>query len=110
MPYKDRLQANAHRREYNKTHKFKNSFYHAKDRLIKSIGGKCQVCGFSVIEALDIHHPYPINDRTIRRDGGLGAKNIRVGNAVVLCANCHRLVHRGLIPCPSVSIKQKPLC
>lgn len=49
----------------------------------KRIAGKCRLCGNSSYELLDVHR---IN---------YNSENNRytTNNTVVLCANCHRLVH-----------------
>jgi 5-methylcytosine-specific restriction endonuclease McrA len=87
------------------------AYFKLRENFIKSIGGKCQVCGIAIYEVLDIHHPNPINSRKIRRTGLVGKKHILDGNAVVLCANCHRLVEKGIIPCPPIlaTTKQQEL-
>lgn len=55
--------------------------YRAK--ALKHYGTECIKCGFSNIAALEVHHI----DRN--RD------NNDITNLVVLCANCHRIEHRG---------------
>lgn len=44
---------------------------------------KCQVCGFSIPQALKVHHILPVS---------LGGKDMK-RNFVLLCSNCHTLVH-----------------
>jgi len=46
--------------------------------------GKCAICGLDIYEALDVHRW-----KVEGKDDG----KYRKGNAVVLCANHHRLVH-----------------
>lgn len=63
-----------------------------KKRLInkksfKKAAGRCRVCGEDIYELLDTH-------RLV--SGAEGGKYYRE-NCVVLCGNCHRKVHAGLI-------------
>jgi hypothetical protein len=64
----------------------------------------CVVCSESCAECLDFHHLDPsTKDRTYRtlpefaRKGGLDAVKKEIEKCVVLCANCHRKVHAGVI-------------
>jgi 5-methylcytosine-specific restriction endonuclease McrA len=50
-------------------------------------GGRCIVCGYGIFAALQIHHI------VARADGG----NNDPDNLITLCANCHLLVHHGII-------------
>lgn len=50
--------------------------------------GKCAICGNSIYETLDVHR--------WNIEGKDGGKYTR-GNSLVLDANCHRLVHAGII-------------
>lgn len=53
----------------------------------KARGGSCENCGFDVKEVLDIHHIIP------KALGGSDESD----NKVTLCANCHRMIHAGLL-------------
>lgn len=72
-------------------------------------GGKCHVCGYSkYIGALDFHH---LNEKTKGFDlstRGLTRswKKIKeeVNKCILVCANCHREIHGGLIKLPTRSI------
>lgn len=50
-------------------------------------GDSCTLCGFSIKEALDSHHIIP------KALGGSNGKD----NLITVCANCHRLLHAGII-------------
>jgi hypothetical protein len=73
----------------------------AKARLISGLGGKCCICGYSKCDAaLEIHHIDPS-----KKDFAFGqivAKRWddivqEARKCVLLCANCHREVHAGLV-------------
>lgn len=80
-----------------------------KMRIVKAMGGKCQVCGYAKCDAaLDLHHI----DQTQKEFGfGRYFANIKGALSVVaelkkcalLCSNCHREVHAGITESPSVS-------
>lgn len=74
-----------------------------KSRLLKGMGGKCFVCDYNKCEsALDFHHIDPS-----QKDFGLAAVRASIKNwsllveevekCVVLCSNCHREHHEGLL-------------
>ena len=73
-------------------------------------GGKCQCCGYDKCsQALEFHHVDPT-----QKDFGLGAKGYtrsweknkeELDKCVMVCANCHREIHYGIIPCPIEIIK-----
>lgn len=80
-----------------------------KFRLVELKGGKCQICSFSeYIGALDFHHVLPDTkddgvSRLIR--GKLNQKVIdEVNKCVLVCSNCHRMIHAGIKPCPELLI------
>jgi len=45
----------------------------------------CRKCKYMIVEALEVHH--------IDKN----RSNNSLSNLVILCCNCHRLVHRGII-------------
>ena len=67
-----------------------------KERLVFVMGEKCQIC----IQALDFHHLDPS-----KKEFGIGtnANNSwakmreEVKKCILVCANCHREIHSGLI-------------
>lgn len=74
----------------------KNRYWERKIELIKSLGGKCVVCGNDDIRVLDIHHidqskkivPKNRQYAWTRRFKDWEANR---GNLEILCANCHRI-------------------
>ncbi len=73
-----------------------------KKMLVESRGGQCQICGYSrCLTALDFHH---IDARTkgfelSQRDLTRSWKTIlvEVKKCVLVCSNCHREIHAGLV-------------
>lgn len=79
----------------------KNSRKRRKEDIVYIMGGCCQICGYNrAITALDLHHLNPnIKEFSI---GTILNKNWDIVNeeikkCILLCANCHREVHEGLI-------------
>ena len=83
-----------------------NCIRQRKKDLINVLGGQCCICGFNQFqEALDFHH---VNPNT--KEFGIGSSNavtkalnkqlIEVKKCVLLCANCHRGVHAGILTIP----------
>jgi len=75
----------------------------SKLRIIQSFGGGCGVCGYSKCpDALELHHLDPL-----QKDFGLGSVRATPKNwdlvveelrkCILLCSNCHREYHYGLI-------------
>ena len=69
-----------------------------KERLVRLLGGKCEVCGYSrCLAALEFHHRNP---KTKRFSLGTAPVNMPWEKLVreaekcsILCANCHREYH-----------------
>ena len=70
-----------------------------KQRIIESMGGECQICGYDKCHnALELHHL-----ESDKKDFGLGSVRANIKSwtkiveelrkCVLLCANCHREVH-----------------
>jgi transcription elongation factor Elf1 len=76
-------------------------------------GGRCQVCGHErCIEALEFHHLDPT-----QKDFGISHKGYtrswekvkeEVDKCILLCANCHREIHAGMLQLPQVTVVEKP--
>lgn len=71
-----------------------------KEKIVKSMGGECQICGYNTcIEALDLHHIDPsskdLNFGSIMAHPQSWEKKIvpELRKCILLCANCHREVH-----------------
>ena len=73
-----------------------------KELLVEYKGGKCEICGYDrCVEALEFHHINPDE-----KDFGIGQKGYtrsfeknkaEVDKCILVCANCHREIHNGLI-------------
>lgn len=73
-----------------------------KELLVEYKGGKCEICGYDrCVEALEFHHINPEE-----KDFGIGQKGYtrsieknkaEVDKCLLVCANCHREIHNGLI-------------
>ena len=69
--------------------------------LILYAGGKCQICGYDKCDrALEFHHLNPANKRfsiASHIDRKMEMLYEEVDKCVLLCANCHREYHAGII-------------
>ena len=73
-----------------------------KEILVEYKGGKCEICGYDkCISALEFHH---LDEN--KKDFGIGEKGYtrsieknkeEVDKCLLVCANCHREIHSGLI-------------
>jgi len=69
-----------------------------KRQLVELKGGKCQFCGYSkCVEALEFHHKDE-GEAKISRIYNRGWKRIlkEVNKTLLVCANCHREIHKDL--------------
>jgi hypothetical protein len=75
-------------------------------RKIKSFsieykGGKCQICGYNrYAGALDLHHIKGVKKFTMGEDGYTHSWDKikrELNKCMLLCANCHREIHGGII-------------
>ena len=72
-----------------------------KERAIYVMGGKCQICGYNKCQqALEFHHLVPeekgynIAKKTYVKWEDLV---LELQKCILVCANCHREIHSGLI-------------
>lgn len=75
-----------------------------KQEIVKYLGGACIICGYNkCMEALDAHHIDP-KQKEFRISGTHGVKweiiQRELDKCVLLCANCHREYHAGLVNLP----------
>ena len=77
-----------------------------KQRLIDAFGGKCGVCGYNRCNsALEFHHLDP-NEKELHWGQMSGTIKgwdtiiVEMRKCVMLCSNCHREVHAGLVEIP----------
>jgi 5-methylcytosine-specific restriction endonuclease McrA len=73
-----------------------------KQELIAYKGGCCQICGYNKCEsALEFHHLNPeIKEFGIGENGltrSISKNKNEVDKCILVCANCHREIHAGLI-------------
>lgn len=72
-----------------------------KQRLVNSLGGKCCICGYNkCLSALEFHHTNPTEkDFTISANAHMAFEKTleEVKKCILVCANCHREIHAGLI-------------
>lgn len=77
-----------------------------KERIVASMGGKCQICGYNKCqEALEIHHINPNEKefqigRIIANPISWDRIVIELRKCIMLCANCHREVHNEHVKIP----------
>lgn len=78
-----------------------------KKRLVEGFGGKCAICKYSkCMDALEFHHINP-SEKEFSLGGARGsilswAKILNEAKkCILLCANCHREFHAGLVNIPS---------
>ena len=72
--------------------------------LMEYMGGECQICGYNkCLSGLEVHHVDPagktLEFSRIGRDNNQQKYKDEINNTpcILLCANCHREVHEGLI-------------
>lgn len=79
----------------------KNSRQRLKQRLIEIAGGKCCICGYNkCTSALEFHHINP-EEKEFSIGGNTNVGFLRaveeIKKCILVCANCHREIHEGLI-------------
>ena len=74
-----------------------------KERMVKSFGSKCCVCGKTYpVEVFDFHHIDP-NKKTFKISGKTISWVRMAGElrkCVMVCSNCHRMIHSGYSAVP----------
>ena len=78
-----------------------------KAAIVKYKGGKCILCGYNRTHvALDLHHMdeskkgFNLSTKGLNRSFALMQKE--VNKCVLVCANCHREIHAGIVQLPRV--------
>ena len=84
-----------------------------KEMAVETKGGKCMICGYSkYIGALDFHHL----DET-QKEFGLSIRGLtrswakilaEIDKCILICANCHREIHGGLIALNEAALLKSP--
>lgn len=85
-----------------------------KEIILTCMGGSCQICGYSRCPtALELHHVNP--DEKDFTFGYIMAscRNWKViyeeiAKCILLCSNCHREVHAGLVEIPETYVRFDP--
>lgn len=82
-----------------------------KAMVVKYRGGKCMLCGYArCVLAFDLHHVDERKKSFTLSTRGLTRSWERVrqeaDKCILLCANCHREVHAGIVKIPT-QIKKK---
>lgn len=89
----------------------KDSRKRLKERLIYVMGEKCQICGYDKCkEALEFHHINPDEKGfSITANANIGTEKAlkEIKKCILICANCHREIHAGLIQSDLVSSYQE---
>lgn len=89
-----------HSKEKELVIKPRNSTERYKQLLVDYKGGACQICGYNrCIQALDFHHIDP-DTKSFSISGGtksLDKLKQEVDKCILVCSNCHREIHAGLI-------------
>ena len=84
----------------------KNFRIRLKERATYVLGDKCQICGYDkCIQALDFHHVNPEEkefDFKGNTNRSWATTRNEIQKCILLCANCHREVHAGLIDLESL--------
>ena len=75
-------------------------------------GGRCNICGYQrCVEALEFHHldasekDFGVSDKGYARSWERVRREL--DKCVMLCANCHREVHAGLLQLPQETVVEK---
>lgn len=71
-----------------------------KQKLIEYKGGKCEICGYNkCVNALEFHHKNPLEKDFQISGSSKSFENLKseVDKCLLVCANCHREIHAGLI-------------
>lgn len=77
-------------------------------------GGKCEICNYNkCFSALDFHHVDPKNKSfgiatfrgSLHSDESLERLKAELDKCVLVCANCHREIHAGIVDISKVSVR-----
>ena len=117
MPYINREQQRKFQQEW---------FQKNKERLIKKqqidriktkqkyttlLGNECKICGENDIKCLIFHHVNPKEkENTVSfliRTTCYDKMIKEVKKCMLVCSNCHRIIHRSLIKSPNINTKRK---
>ena len=72
-----------------------------KTAMFEYVGASCKLCGYDrCTDALDFHHLDPDKkDFSISKMGNMSLPKIlkEIDKCIMVCANCHREIHAGLL-------------
>ncbi len=79
-----------------------------KSMSIKYKGNKCNICGYNkCVDALEFHHlqekKFGLSKSGLTRSWD--KTKIELDKCILVCANCHREIHAGLIAAPNGNIR-----
>lgn len=113
MPYKNPEERRAYRKKWyaeNRNKEIEGAKLRKKDLQQRNrdfvnqhkVQSKCKICGESEVVCLDLHHrdnESKIDDIStmVNRPTSLEAIQQEIEKCDVLCANCHRKLHAGLL-------------
>jgi len=100
------------RRKYDKTHakaKRNREVQERKQHIFNLLGGKCVVCGYNEhLCAIDMHETEKLFKPT---PSSFLKSNVKfqqlldgIHVLIPLCANCHRVYHKGLVKLPDIQL------
>ncbi len=87
-----------------------------KEKMVASMGGKCQICGYDkCVEALEFHHLDPTQKeysfaKLRARPQGIEVIKEELKKCILLCSNCHKEVHYNGLDIPSDYAKLNEEC
>ena len=101
----------ASRREY-LIDKVRKRRRYTKETAVAYKGGRCFICGYKeCIDALEFHHL-----ESYKKDFGVAKSGYtrrltkvlkEVDKCVLVCSNCHREIHAGLLQLPRATVVEK---
>ena len=109
MPYKDPEKQKAYQQKWsaeNKRPKRKQTSWLKRKQMVEDAKNKpCEICNTSYNSvAMDLHHRDPsIKDATVAKlmkSCSYSLLQEEIDKCAVLCSNCHRLLHAGLVNLP----------
>ena len=102
MPSKEfhRQKSKEHYERHKESYRERNRLQRARTRSIinEAKANGCEVCGEKETACLDFHHTGE-KDKTVSQMLGMSDKRVRdeIAKCVILCANCHRKHHAGVL-------------
>lgn len=109
MSYKDaeyhKQKSKEHYMKYKESYNARNKIQKDRTKEIieeaKAVGCIIPDCGETEMACLDFHH-LGDKDKTISQMRGMSDKRVleEIAKCIVLCANCHRKVHAGILTLP----------